>query len=94
MLDIPELLKIIKELNKEIETGIDNLSTIETISLQTNGNDIYIFFSDSLYWTNDEEEINSKKDLQRILLERLRSHKTQVDGMINLYEEATEEEEE
>lgn len=85
MLEIAELLKIINELNKDIENEIDGLSSIETLSLETNGDVIYIKFSDSLYWTNEEEEINSKKDLEEILLERLLSHKVQVDGMIEMY---------
>lgn len=88
-----ELLDIINLLNKEIENGIDDLSSIEKLSLETDGDITHIKFGGSLYWTEEEEEINSKDDLEEILLERLKSHKTQVDGMIGLFQKEEKKEE-
>lgn len=87
MLSIPELLKCIKELNDEIENKIDDLNGIIGLSMETDGNHIFLRFGGISFWTDEENEINSKEDIKEILLDDLLSLKVQVDGMIKLYRE-------
>ena len=87
MLEIPKLIKIVKELNEDIENGIDNLSGVENISIETDGDITHLRFNNTIFWDSDEDdEISTKKDIEEILLHELKHHKTQIDGMIEMYE--------
>ena len=86
MLSIESLLNIVSELNNDIETGIENLCEVEKVSIETDGKEIHINFSRNIIWNSVEgEEIKSKRDLELILYEELRNHKTQVDGMLGMW---------
>ena len=92
MLNPTQLLEIITELNDEIENGIDNLSTIEPLSLQTNGISVIIKLFGDTCWTSEEDEIEGKVDLINILKHYLKNHKTQVDGMLELWKDKEDKE--
>lgn len=89
MLDTVSLIEAIIKLNDEIENGIDDLSIIEKLSVETEGDTVQIKLGGIMYWTDEkgegDEEINNEGDLMEILLEKLLHRKTQVDGMIKLF---------
>ena len=86
MLKCSELIDIVTQINSDIENSIDNLSTIEPLVIETDGTTINIKLFEDVCWTNEDGEINTKDDLEQNLLDMLKAHKTQVDGMIGMWE--------
>lgn len=86
MLPIKELLEFITGFNKEIEETIENLCGIEKLSLETDGDMAAIKLSSPMYFSNEDEVLDSITDLQKAILHELKLHKIQVDGMIKILE--------
>jgi hypothetical protein len=85
VLESKQLLKIVEEVNKEIPNQIEGLSSIESFQFESDGDTHIIKFSGGMYWTVEEEEIDSKEDFYRIMLERLDGHNVQVEGMVKWF---------
>lgn len=85
MLNPTQMLDLVREINGDIESGIEDLSSEEPLVLETDGSQMILKLFGGVYWTDEEEEIDGKIDLINILKDRLRSHKTQVDGMMKLW---------
>lgn len=85
MLAVEQLIPIVRDLNNEIETEIDNISTIVNIVLETDGTGVTIHFGGLEMWTNQDEEINCANDLRRILLDRIDQEMIQIQGMFKVW---------
>lgn len=85
MENIEKLVKFVRDLNKEIETEIEDISTMVNIVLETDGEGATIRFGTLEMWTDKEEEINCLDDLRRILLDRISQEITQIDGMFRIW---------